>query len=731
MSGRVLFIMGLHSHQPVGNFDFIFEKAARECYHPFLEALDRHPRIRMSLHYSGVLLEWLRTNHVRTFDLLAGLVESGRVEMMGGGFDEPILVMIPDRDKLGQIRKQSDYLAEHFGVKPEGLWLTERVWEQCLVGCIADGGLSYVAVDDSHFKFAGLGGADLSGYYVTEDRGRTLNVFPMDELLRYYIPFQAPEKTIEYLRRHAREDGSAMMTYADDGEKFGSWPGTHKHVYLDGWLERFFGLLDENSDWIETVGFAEAQRRLPPRGQVFLPDASYREMMTWVLPVDSQHGYEDLVQDIRDRGMWERAKFFVKGGFWRSFRTKYPEANDMYAKMMLVSDKVARLAEGAGKNGRYEAARDELYQGQCNCSYWHGVFGGLYLPHLRYAVYQHLIAAENIADEELKGKRPWCESRVCDYNFDRRDEVLMGSPHLSLYAVPHRGGHLVELDIRAKRFNPLAVLARREEAYHRTVLRKHAAADGKDPVASIHDSVLFKSAGLDRMLQYDAYKREGLVDHVLAAETTLDEFARCEYPELGDFVEGAYEFECSKRRGAERLSMRREGSVRLGSERVPLVVSKEITLPADRPLFSVRYELRGPADRTIELVFAVETCYAMLAAHAPDRYYYSKLQTPGSKVSTQESGAVRLGELATRVDAERVSRFGLADEWQQLDIGLAFSEPAHVWAFPLETVSQSEEGFEAVYQGSVVLARWKLVLEPGSSRELTIEQSHGDLKPQT
>ena len=751
MTRRVLFIMGLHSHQPVGNFDFVFEKAHAECYDAFLQMLSRYPRIRMSLHYSGVLLEWIRRNHPETFDLLARLVQAGQVEMMGGGFDEPILAMIPDRDKLGQIRKQSEYLAKHFGVLPEGLWLTERVWEQCLVKPIAESGMSYVPVDDSHFRFAGLTDADLAGYYLTEDQGRMLNIFPMDELLRYMIPFQAPEKTIEYLRAHASEEGTALMTYADDGEKFGSWPGTHKHVYLDGWLERFFRLLSENSDWIEIIPFAEAQKRVLPRGHVFLPDASYREMMEWVLPVESQHAYEDLVHDLKQQGMWDRAKFFVKGGFWRSFRSKYPEANDMYGKMMLVSEKVAALGEAKPTDGQYEAAEDELYQGQCNCAYWHGVFGGLYLPHLRFAVYKHLIAAENIADEELKGgaerqkntstgvKRAWCESRVYDYNFDRQDEVLLSSSHLGLTVVPHRGGHLVELDIRAKQFNPLGVLTRRAEAYHRTVLRKHAeqAALGADKVASIHDSVIFKTEGLERMLFYDPYKREGLIDHVLSPGTTLDQFARVEFQELGDFVEGAYSFEVSKRRNLQRVSMTRRGTVLSDGDRAPLVVRKDITLTATHPAFAVEYELSaekgtgafcaehpsGPTGKRLlspfpprlSFVFAVEMCYAMLAEHASDRYYYV------------DSRDAKLGDLGTRVDQPGVTRFGIVDEWQQLDIGLLSSAPAHVWTFPLETVSQSEAGFEAVYQGSVLLLRWTVDLEPGKSWKVKIEENHQDL----
>ena len=72
--------------------------------------------------------------------------------------------------------------------------------------------------------------------------------------------------------------------YADDGEKFGSWPKTYKHVYEDGWLEQFLETLRRNKDWIRTTTFREAVEKLPSRGRVYLPDASYREMMEWALP---------------------------------------------------------------------------------------------------------------------------------------------------------------------------------------------------------------------------------------------------------------------------------------------------------------------------------------------------------------------------------------------------------------------------------------------------------------
>ena len=709
MSKRVLFVMGLHSHQPVGNFDFIFEQATKDCYQPFLETLARYPGIKLSLHYSGVLLEWLRVHHPETFALLVRLVEAGQVEMMGGGFDEPILAMLPERDQVGQMRMQSDYLARHFGARPEGMWLTERVWEQSLVKPIADAGLRYTALDDTHFRFAGLPADNMAGYFLTEDQGRLLNLFPMDELLRYYIPFQPVEKTIDYLRTFASESGTAVMTYADDGEKFGSWPHTHKHVYTDGWLDRFFKALVDNADWIEIVTFSAALKRAGPKGQVWLPDASYREMMEWVLPVKTQHAYMDIEKELKEKQLWDRSKFFVKGGFWRSFRTKYAEANEMYSKMWLVSDKVAQLPESSERRAQ---AIEELYQGQCNCPYWHGVFGGLYLPHLRYAIYQHLIRAENLADEELKGKRAWCESQMRDYNFDGRDEALLASPHLSLYLVPHRGGHLAELDIRAKAFNPRGVLTRREEAYHRKVLQQHQQKPGDAGSASIHDLVLFKSEGLDKMLQYDPYKREGLIDHVLALDTTPERFARVEHAELGDFVEGEYTSEISKRRNLQRVVLERQGFVNLGFDRVPLTVRKTVSLGATQPAFTAEYELTGPADRVITVLFGVEMAYAMLASQADDRWYYS------------DRREAKLGKLATRLDIPSTTRFGLVDGWQQLDIALGFSTPARIWTFPLETVSQSEGGFEAVYQGSIVLALWQVTLAAGEPWKVTFDEAH-------
>ena len=151
---QVRLILALHNHQPVGNFDSVYEDAFKTSYRPFLDVLERYPEIRFALHTSGPLLEWLVDRQPEYIDRLRRLVAAGRVEILGGGFFEPILTMIPHRDRIGQINSYSSYLRELFGIPVRGMWLAERVWEQSLVTALAEAGIEYTVLDDFHFQRA-------------------------------------------------------------------------------------------------------------------------------------------------------------------------------------------------------------------------------------------------------------------------------------------------------------------------------------------------------------------------------------------------------------------------------------------------------------------------------------------------------------------------------------------------------------------------------------------------
>ena len=192
MSHPLRLVLVLHNHQPVGNFDHVFEQAYQDSYLPFLEVFEPFENLRIGLHTSGSLMEWLDANHPEYVDRLAQLVAAGRVEILGGPFYEPILTMIPPRDRVGQIKSYTKWLENRLGAEVNGMWVPERVWEQSLASDLVTADMRYTLLDDSHFKNAGLTDAELPGYYVTENDAKLIAVFPGSERLRYLIPFADP-----------------------------------------------------------------------------------------------------------------------------------------------------------------------------------------------------------------------------------------------------------------------------------------------------------------------------------------------------------------------------------------------------------------------------------------------------------------------------------------------------------------------------------------------------------
>ncbi|NIQ00288.1 MAG: DUF1926 domain-containing protein, partial [Nitrospinaceae bacterium] len=448
------------------------------------------------------------------------LVHAGRLEILSGGFYEPLLSILPEEDAIGQIRMMNDFIREEFGAQPRGLWLAERIWTPELPRLLHQAGIEYTLIDDTHFYYSGLEESRIHGYYVTEKLGHPLYIFPILKSLRYAIPFKLPEETTKILRRAKDQLGFEGVTYADDGEKFGSWPETYQWVYTERWLDRFFTTLQENADWVETMTFSEFIDTHSPTGRAYLPMASYDEMMEWSLPPEAAWQFHGLKQELADKGIpEERYKIFLRGGHWDNFLTKYEESNQLHKKMLIVSRRVNAMPE---KDRRDSGALQDLYRAQCNCAQWHGLFGGLYLNYLRHALYQNLIAAENKADRAA-GRRVFVD-RV-DYNLDGREEIIFSNETLIAYFAPGYGGSLVELDYRPACFNVSNVLRRREEMYHKILIESAGQdADEVEQPRSIHDRVKSKEADLQNQLFFDRWEKFSFLDHFLGPDTTLETF---------------------------------------------------------------------------------------------------------------------------------------------------------------------------------------------------------------
>jgi len=504
----VRFVFGVHLHQPVGNFDHVFEQHLQDVYRPLIERLAAHRFFPFALHISGPLLEWLEAHDTKYLDLLGSLARDGHVELLLAGFYEPVLASLPRQDRIEQIAWMREAIERRFGVKATGLWLTERVWEPDLAGDLADAGVHYVLVDDRHFLVSGFERESLHAPFWTESGGKRVAVFPIDERLRYLIPFKPPASIAEYLRE-LRAAGRPLAVFVDDGEKFGGWPGTKDWVYTRGWMDQFLdamtALVTGGEVQLTTPGTALTS--VPSAGLAYLSTASYREMEAWALPPAAAARLAGLERDLGEARIAGPDGALIRGGHWRNFLVKYPESNRMHKKML-------GLSALCRDRGDPPAARRAIGRAQCNDAYWHGVFGGLYLPHLRAAIWRNLAEAEQV----LRRNEP-LEVEQRDLDGDGSVEIGIHSAAFSAIVSPKRGGVIEEYTIFASGVNYADVLTRRREVYHerRDSEGAHAAADG---APSIHD--LERSSRLEQLPPVDLVDRALFVDRMLASDGMLE-----------------------------------------------------------------------------------------------------------------------------------------------------------------------------------------------------------------
>ncbi len=702
----VRLVFGIHNHQPVGNFDHVFKSAYEKCYLPFLRTAVNHPSIKICFHTSGPLYQWIEEHNPEWFELVEKMIETDQIEIMGGGFYEPILSVIPPEDAIGQIEKMSRYIEKQFGSRPTGMWTAERIWEPSLPSLMAAAGISYTVLDDTHFRWAGLRDDDLNGYYITEDGGLPVCIFPINKFLRYSIPFKPPEETIRFLKELYDRKGDIVVVYADDGEKFGVWPDTYNTCYNDRWLERFFHQLTENVGWIKPVFFSDVIREAPPAGRVYLPTSSYAEMGQWSLPADGFGEYEEIENKLKSEAMWEKYGYLVRGGFWRNFMTKYPEANNLHKKMLHVTRAIGAAAEKKSvKKKALKEAIDLKWQGQCNCPYWHGVFGGLYLNHLRHATYSRFLRAESIL-ESAKGD-DYLEHEVFDFDYDGREEALFKNKMLNLYFAPAYGGSIFELDYKPASINLLDTMTRRQEGYHSRV--SVAGVPGNSSKASIHDRQEAREPGLEKYLVYDWHRRVSFLDHFIAREIDIVRFSRNEYEEQGDFVDQPFQARIMKDENRLYLVMGREGHVWIGKNWASILLQKAFALKPGVSGFEVVYMIENRSEFKLESKFGVETSWALLAGNSPDRYYHL------------DGARIQSGEMNSTGVIPGSDRLGIRDEAFGYDIVLKAGARLDWWRFPVETISLSEGGFERIYQQSVVVPIVELTLSPGESTELKLQ----------
>ncbi len=655
----------IHCHQPAGNFDHVIANAWKKCYRPLIETLEKHPSVPVGIHLSGCLTEWLGENQPEFLDLLGELCSKGSLELLSSGYFEPVLPVWKRDDVLRQIREFGILMEGISGRKPSGLWLTERVWEPSLASLIAEAGIEYAVVDDCHLLAGGVSPDDLFRPWITEDSGRSLILLPSSRQLRYMIPFASVDRIRDKLSAW-HDAGRELAFYGDDGEKFGVWPGTAELCFERGWLHGFLEML-EDSDWLEVLLPSDAVTATGHSGPVYVPAASYREMGEWTLPAREQVMLGNLTGSLRDAGLLEAAEPFLRGGMWRNFLSRYPESNELHKRVLLASEFVYR--SGSDKALRH------FWRSQCNCGYWHGVFGGLYLPHLREALWCELHRAEREAHSIL-GDLPFLHEG--DIDADGRPEILVLGGEKSILVRPEMGLTVSELSFVPAEGTPVPlghVLSRSPEAYH----TMPGVSTSGTSTGSIHDQTAKPDGELTGSLRYDSWRRFSFSDIVLPPGVTMEDWQDAG-SRIIHFQRNAVR-SWEWRRKEDLLTI--EALLESGGCSIEKVL--EISIP--EPLIDVRseYSFRGSGSFRAGL----ELCLNLLTGSEPDR-----------RILLDDNPPVPAG--STGSSFEPVRRILVQDLWRDIEVEITPDRPVDVWYSPLVSVSRSEKGYEKVYQGTAL-----------------------------
>jgi 4-alpha-glucanotransferase len=649
-------LLGLHSHQPIDNFDHVVYEAIEKSYKPFFETVKNDDWLKFSLHISGWLFEFIKTNDKELFALIKSCYDKGMIEFFSGGFYEPILAAIPKRDRILQIKKMNRFLLNNFGAKPRGLWLTERVWSESIVESLTELGIEYILTDDYHFVAAGYDENSLNGHFITEEGGDRLGVFPISKQLRYLIPFKKASSAIAELESEARLGKAAVIF--DDGEKFGLWPHTYEWVYEKGWLREFLDGI-KGSDKIECMHFSDYFDSEKPLGLAYLPEVSYYEMGEWSLNPNDAALIESVKHHTASSFGAVNADKFVKGGIWKNFFSKYEEANRIHKKTLRLSSYAKKINS--------ELFDEMLLKTEANDALWHGVFGGVYLPNLRDNCYKHIIECE-------KKLGLAASVEISDENFDGYSEARLKNDRFVALFEEKNGAQMSDFSSFDALFNYQNTLTRRKEAYHQKFFEnKEAPKEATDEgIDTIHNITIEGAELLRENLFYDWYQKNSFIEHITDDSFDLHSFFACSFKEYGDFANQPFTL---KKHDKKSVEFERDGGIYLLGNKHDTKITKKFSINDDSLIFDISLD----DDSEASFVFAEE-----FNLHFCD---YDELLINGKKFAN------------THLALDGIKHLSIKDGIGKKEIYFELDAACNALVVPTITVSQNEKGAELCTQG--------------------------------
>jgi alpha-amylase len=485
----------------------------------------------------------------------------------------------------------------------------------------------------------------------------------------------------------------------DDGEKFGDWPGTNALCYGNGresgWLHRFFEGLEDLSGELKTVLLCDEAKKTP-LVQCDVPAGSYHEMNQWA-------GRNRQFSLNKPLSLSEAKR--LQPAIWTNYLRRYREAGHLFGKMNQLSRDIARIADPHFR----QKAEADLFDAQCNCAYWHGVFGGIYLPHLRIALHEKMISArktveyyfsewlQEISNKEaeyaakkqmdqfraeffqenyqsadlvdalytypkeklLENRLPQIAPCICkvDYDHDGDKEIILRNKTMEVALDPKEGGSLFSLDFFPRNYPAAAVMSRIEEDYHKDFTGKLPNKQKTPPQV------------------FDPWRRASFRDHVFSS-VTLDELVELRYTECGSFANAPYTI---TKEDTSTLQLVHKGQIKPSTTQLPLTIKKEYSLEEDTIL--INYQLEYGEIPT--LFFSPEINLLTMSTEG-DRF----LEVGKDRFSLADCRTISASKTLL-----------VRDDYLQVGMEVSCSLPIDWHYLPIQSISRNFDQFEAIHQG--------------------------------
>ena len=474
------------------------EQQYQKIYKKLISFLYQNPSAKIAFSFSGSQLEWFETKHPEFLQILRELLSRKQIEILGGGYYNPVFPLLAPVDRSGQIELFTAELRRLTGKRPRGISILSSVWDNSLIPCFQNCGMEWLELDSSIIPSQNL-------HYLPQilsEQGKSLKVLPVYRNLT--DTKKSPE---EYLASLFEQIDNA--TKDDDFNYYTSQRVISVNLEIenaesfiaDGWIEEFYKTADEH----------------------------FAEKIKISLPTEYLHRAEEFVPSFVARGIRnDVAKWALKpyeqtvSGSGQpvsinSFLLTYNRCRSLYNRELYISMLVSNCH---GDKSRKTSARRALWKAQAGetllCSP-QGIFAD---NRLRQNAYKNLTETEKFIREAADFKE---SVTSFDYNADGHNEYICAMEKYTA-CISKRAGELTELNIihnsgnyadnlsRIKKFDGV------DDGYKRGLFIEHIFTNeefeeyktGKPCGNGVFSKTLFKEAEFNGLKREIKLKGEGL-----------------------------------------------------------------------------------------------------------------------------------------------------------------------------------------------------------------------------